>query len=147
MYITLNMKLVVVFCLIFIGHVFCTSAAPECFNYSFLNETKRRYSYRGRGPGYADGSLIPGWYRFQSVGYTRMIDKCISHHRCGGSISGWLEGGHPSLAYGIVERKVCFHGFYKCCYKNRKIRVRECYGFYVYELKASPGNGYVYCTT
>lgn len=78
--------------------------------------------------------------------YTRMIDRCIPHHRCGGSISGWLDGAHPYFADGIVDRKVCFHGFYKCCYKNRKIRVRKCLGFYVYKLKASPGNSYVYCT-
>ena len=126
-------------------HILTSLAAPECINYSVLNERKRLYTYR-RDSGYSDGNLIKGWYRFHSTQYTRMIDRCIPHHRCGGSISGWLNGTHPYFADGIVDRNVCFHGFYKCCYKNRKIRVRKCLGFYVYKLKASPGNSYVYCT-
>ena len=37
-----------------------------------------------------------------------------------------------------MRREVCFHGLLNCCYRTVKIRVRECQGYYVYELNLSP---------
>lgn len=100
-----------------------------------------------KGDGHSDYTLIQRWYRFQGKEYTKMIDSCIKDIKCGGSISGWLEGGHPSLADGIVERMVCFQGYGSCCWKNRKVRVRDCGEYYVYELTATHRCCLVYCTT
>ena len=121
------------------------AVAPECHQYVVLSEPDRHRSY-GRG-GNSDGSLVPGWYRFQSSSYTKMLDTCISHHRCLTDITGWLNGAHPILEDGIVTREACFHGYYNCCYRRVQIRVRECDGFYVYELKPSPAGLLRYCTT
>ncbi|KAL9962332.1 hypothetical protein ACROYT_G031425 [Oculina patagonica] len=123
----------------------CEIVAPECHQYAVLSEPGRHRSY-GRG-GNSDVSLVPGWYRFQSSAYTKMLDTCISHHRCLTDITGWLNGAHPSLRDGIVNREACFNGYYNCCYRRVQIRVRECDGFYVYELKPAPGGGIRYCTT
>ncbi|XP_068713128.1 pancreatic secretory granule membrane major glycoprotein GP2-like [Montipora foliosa] len=125
---------------------FCETAAPECANYTVLNGTKRHYM-NGRGPGYSDHNLTQSWYRFQGNGYTRMIDRCTPYYRCGGRIPGWLKGGHPSLSDGIVQRTACFHRWNNCCSYPRAIRVRDCSGYYVYELKATHDRQYIYCTT
>ena len=37
-----------------------------------------------------------------------------------------------------MRREVCFHGLLNYCYRTVKIRVRECQGYYVYELNPSP---------
>lgn len=36
---------------------------------------------------------------------------------------------------GIVERRVCFYYFSDCCFFKRIIKVFNCFGYYVYELK------------
>ena len=84
---------------------------------------------------------------FQSSSYSRMVDNCIQVHRCTTDITGWLKGGHPTFKDGIVDRKACFHGWENCCYRiiRVQIRVRECQGFYVYELNPSPEGRYRYC--
>ena len=74
-----------------------------------------------------------------------MVDNCIQVHRCTTDITGWLKGGHPTFKDGIVDRKACFHGWENCCYRIVQIRVRECQGFYVYELNPSPEGRYRYC--
>ena len=121
----------------------CYLDAPECRDYDVLSEPDRHQSY-GRN-NLSDSSLTPGWYRFQSSSYTRMIDSCIPHHRCSTGITGWLKGGQPAFEDGIVAREACFNGYYKCCYRKVQIRVRECQGFFVYELKPSPAGVFRYC--
>ena len=130
----------------YLSKLFYPIVPSECASYTVLNETKRRETF-GIGPGYSDHTLIQGWYRFKANGYTRMIDNCIPLYRCGGDFPGWLKGGHPSLADGIVERTACFHGMKMCCSRPTTIRVRECSGYYVYELRTSPSAKHVYCTT
>ena len=114
-----------------------------CTNYTVLSEPDRHTSY-GRG-GNSDASLVPGWYRFQSGSYTKMLDYCVSHHRCHTDITGWLNGTHPSLEDGVVNRQACFHGFYDCCYRRVQVQVRSCEGFYVYYLNPSPAGSFRYC--
>ena len=54
---------------------------------------------------------------------------------CYESIAGWLNGSHPSVADGAVQRKVCFGGFGGYCPFSTYISVRDGGGFYVYKLK------------
>ena len=121
------------------------AVAPECHHYVVMGEPGRHQSY-GRGSN-SDGSLVPGWYRFKTSSYNKMLNKCIPHHRCLTDMPGWLNGEHPSLKDGIVTREVCFNGFYNCCYRRVQISVRECDGFSVYKLKPSPAGKFRYCTT
>ncbi|CAH3166306.1 unnamed protein product [Porites lobata] len=77
-------------------------------DYNVLSHPNRHQSF-GRGTN-SDGNLVPGWYRFQSSSYSRMVDNCIQVHRCTTDVTGWLTGGHPTFKDGIVDRKACFHG-------------------------------------
>ncbi|XP_027038417.1 uromodulin-like [Pocillopora damicornis] len=121
----------------------CEIDPVGCTNYTVRSEPDRHTS-NGRGES-SDDSLVPGWYRFQSGSYTKMLDHCVSDHRCHTDITGWLNGTHPSLEDGVVNRQACFHGYYNCCYGRVQIQVRSCEGFYVYYLNPSPAGKFRYC--
>ena len=112
-------------------------------NYSVLSEPGRHTSF-GRG-GNSDRSLVSGWYRFQSSSYTKMLDQCVSPRKCLTVITGFLNGLHPLIEDGIVDREACFHGYSNCCYRKVKIHVRRCDGFYVYYLNPSPAGSFRHC--
>ncbi|KXJ18042.1 oncoprotein-induced transcript 3 protein isoform X2 [Exaiptasia diaphana] len=79
--------------------------------------------------------LIKGWYRFEGEAGTSIATKCPDDMHCGTRATGWMKGNHPSQAEGIVTRKVCYNwASGNCCYATNDIRVRNCGGFYVYEL-------------
>ena len=92
-----------------------------------------------------DNSLPLGWYRFRGAAGTEMPTSCVGQNRCGTHAPGWLNGLHPSAADGIVRATVCFHWSNQCCLWSINIRVRNCSGFYVYELGPTPGCHYRYC--
>ena len=112
-------------------------------NYSVLSEPGRHTSF-GRGKN-SDRSLVSGWYRFQSSSYTKMLDQCVSPRKCLTVVTGFLNGLHPLIEDGIVDREACFHGYSNCCYRKVKIHVRRCDGFYVYYLHPSPAGLFRYC--
>ncbi len=56
-----------------------------------------------------------------------------------------LNGAHPTVAEGAVTRKVCFHKGVDCCWWSDNIQVKNCSGFYVYELQKPPQYGLRYC--
>jgi len=97
--------------------------------------------------------LVPGWYRFQGDAGNQMADKCVPTNYCGTQHPGWLNGRHPTVAEGVVTRKVCYHYWYyywygwsnNCCYYSNKIRVRNCGAFFVYELQKTPYCALRYC--
>ena len=124
-------------------NIFFITVPVGCTNYSVLSEPDRHTSYE-RGEK-SDASLVTDWYRFQSDSYIKMQDYCVSHHRCRTDITGWLNGLHPSLEEGVVNRQACFHGYYNCCYRRVQIQVRSCEGFYVYYLNPSPAGSFRYC--
>ena len=67
-----------------------------------------------------------------------MVDNCIPVRKCSSDLTGCLNGEHPTFVDSIVGREVCFHGLLNCCYWTIQILVRECQGYYVYELNLSP---------
>ena len=84
-------------------------------------------------------SKLSGWYRFNGGAGTQMAEVCPKMYSCSTNSSGWLNGTHPSVAEGIVKRKVCFlqrasQFFNDCCNHSRTISVRNCGAFYVYGL-------------
>ena len=114
-----------------------SSFVSECQNYGSLNSGSRRTSYYWSNS-YCDSSLGPGWFRFQGSAGTRMATSCPSYGRCGTYSSGWLRGGHPSVADGQVTRTVYFNNGY--CYSySTSIKVRNCGSYYVYYLSGTPG--------
>lgn len=74
-----------------------------------------------------------------------MADSCVSMRHCGAGMPGWLQGSHPSVADGVVRRKVCFQWSDYCCRQSTMIDVRNCGGFFVYKLKPPPVCNGRYC--
>lgn len=110
---------------------------PECFQYKSLNGFDRRKDYDkySRSGKKCDKDLTEDWYRFYGGAGTVMASSCVPTHRCNTDLTGWMEGSPPTVDEGVVRRKVCFHGYGSCCYKNVEINVRNCGPFYVYRLK------------
>ena len=94
------------------------------------------------------------WYRFSGAAGNQIAESCVDMFRCGTSSPGWLNGSHPTVNEGAVQRRVCFTYDSDCCFSSIYIRVRNCGGFYVYQLKPTKpyrdsrycGNGYVSST-
>ena len=74
-----------------------------------------------------------------------MPTNCVGKNRCSSHAPGWLSTSHPSVADGIVSGRVCFHWDSSCCNWYKDIRVRNCGGFYVYELGPTPTCELRYC--
>ena len=76
-----------------------------------------------------------------------MPTQCVPHFRCGAAYSGWLEGGHPTLAKGEVFSQVCFTKAADCCKKSIKIKVKDCGSYFIYQLQKPPTCDLRYCGT
>jgi len=63
-----------------------------------------------------------------------MADKCVPVDHCGTIYPVWLSGVHPTVAEGVVIRRVCYSRRTKCCYWNQNIRVKNCGAYFVYAL-------------
>ncbi|XP_078357600.1 uncharacterized protein LOC144642507 isoform X1 [Oculina patagonica] len=118
--------------------------SSECSRYKVLGENDRAQGYMGPVVK-CDRSLSKGWYRFQGLAGKQMPNTCVPKQRCGTHAPGWLSGGHPTVAQGAVQRRVCFHWRTRCCYWSTNIRVRNCGAFYVYELSSPPACQLRYC--
>ncbi|KAI4899389.1 hypothetical protein NFI96_002372 [Prochilodus magdalenae] len=127
-------------------------STDPCNNYNVLSETYRfttspNYHYWAYTRCDAN-SVWGGWYRFLYQGNNaRMPDKCVSPNSCEATIPLWLKGGHPGLGDGVVTRQVCGSSYQACCqYKSYPIQVKACPGnYYVYEF-IRPAVCGVYCT-
>ena len=72
-------------------------------------------------------SLIFGkWYCFVGDAGTKMPTQCVPDSRCGAVYSGWLKGGHPTLADGEVSSQVCFTRGGDCFKKSKNTYVKDC---------------------
>ena len=112
----------------------------ECSNYKVLSSATRAQGYTARNNVRCDRRDLstPGWYRFMGAAGDQIPDKCVPVRRCGTHAPGWLNGAHPSVQDGVVTRQVCYHWSNNCCRWNNNIKVRNCGGFYVYELPRTP---------
>ena len=117
----------------------------ECQNYGSLNSYTRKITYSSDS--YCDSGIGPGWFRFEGSAGTRMPTSCPPDYRCGTAATGWLNGGHPTVADGQVSRTVCFHYSQNCCYWSTNIKVRNCGSYYVYYLNGTPVCNLRYCGT
>ena len=115
-----------------------------CKHYKVLNGIDRAQGYTLPPQQKCDSDLELGWYRFHGLAGHQMADKCVSMIRCSTVAPGWLFGGHPTVADGVVVRKVCYHWF-SCCGHSDDIHVRNCGAFFVYELKKPPSCNLRYC--
>jgi len=107
-----------------------------CHNYTVLSEADRAQEHivinaSSYKTDYID--LVPGWYRFQGAAGVRMADNCVPMDHCGTKYPGWLNGTHPTVAEGVVIRRVCFSED-QCCFRYQNIRVKNCGAYFVYAL-------------
>ena len=86
----------------------------ECQNYGSLNSGDRKITYSSYQD-YCDSRLGPRWFRFEGSAGIRMATSCPPTRRCRTDATGWLNGGHPTVADGQVSRTVCFHWSGSCC--------------------------------
>ncbi|KAK2546841.1 Bone morphogenetic protein 1 [Acropora cervicornis] len=130
--------------------VYASASPPslsECFNHSYLEDSVTGQGFYNGYYGYyqCDDNLPFGWYRFRGAAGSQMPTKCVGKNRCSSHAPGWLSASHPSVEDGIVTAKVCFHWTSGCCTWSTNIRVRNCSGFYVYELRRPPTCWLRYC--
>ena len=104
-----------------------------CTNYEVLSEADRAQGNTMYLR--VEEKLKTGWYRFQGAAGNRMPDKCVLRWRCGSEHPGWLNGTHPTVAEGVVERRVCFSEQKSCCLQDEIVKVKNCSSYYVYELQ------------
>ncbi|XP_073252207.1 uncharacterized protein [Porites lutea] len=116
----------------------CQHPVSECQNYGSLNSGDRKITYPNY-QGYCDSAIGPGWFRFEGSAGTRMPTSCPPTYRCNTYATGWLNGGHPTVADGQVSRTACFQWSGNCCLWSTNIKVRNCGSYYVYYLSGTAG--------
>ena len=121
--------------------------SSECETYTSLTNGNRKVTYPRPSWAKCDKNLGPGWFRFQGDAGTRMPTSCPPTDRCDTSMTGWLNGAHPTEADGKVTRKVCFHYYSNCCTRSTNIKVQNCGPFYIYRFSGTPTCNLRYCGT
>jgi len=116
-----------------------------CKNYSVLSEADRAQGNTSSPHQKCHRDLVTGWYRFEGAAGDRMPDKCVLMEHCGTKHSGWLNSEHPTVTEGVVTRKVCYSGIHNCCWRSNMVKVKNCSGYYVYELQRMPYCSFRYC--
>lgn len=126
--------------------IFFISSFSECRNYQSLSSSYRKVTYTYHSY-QCDSTLGTGWFRFQGGAGSRITTSCPPTYRCNTAATGWLNGGHPTVADGRVTRQVCFHWGSSCCSWSTNIEVRNCGSFYVYYFNGTPACNLRYCGT
>ncbi len=126
---------------------------PQCFlPYTSLNLANRNVTAvnqivicdQNGGDGQFTGL---NWYRFEGAAGTMMPEVAPQEYACGTHAPGWLNGAHPDLADGPVQKQVCFHWSGNNCLWNTMITVVACPDFYLYQLPNTPVCSLRYCGT
>lgn len=117
------------------AHIFLVS---ECVNYTVLTAHDRSSNYHNYHVMKCDVNIPKGWYRFTGQSGTSIATSCVEKYHCGTQYPGWLHGNHPSVVEGRVTQTVCFRNDDSCCKWSVDVNVRNCSGFYVYEINKVP---------
>lgn len=118
-----------------------------CHNYTIFSESHRSVSINDGGRR-CDDSMKLTWYRFFGDAGTKMQQTCPTvYGSCSTDIPGWLNGAHPSVNDGEVERTTCWSHANGCCSWSKTIKVRNCGDFFVYHLGPAPVCYAAYCGT
>ena len=77
-----------------------------------MNSDQSNFKCDGKAP----DNISYGWYRMMGKAGGQMIpEECVPTKRCGTKAPGWLNGKHPTVQEGIVDRQVCYHWSDNCC--------------------------------
>ena len=94
-----------------------------------------------------DKQLSEGWYRFSGAAGTKMPTTRVPAYRCGADWSGWLDGSHPTVEDGEVQRTVCFSDRSTGCQYIKEISVKNCGSHFIYKLQKPATCNSRYCGT
>ena len=109
--------------------------ADPCYHYENLGDASRKISYATPLNSALCDSVLPlGWYRFVGAAGTKMPTTRVPPYRCGTDWSGWLNGAHPTVEDGEVQRMVCFSGRSLYCNYRIRISAKNCSSYYIYKL-------------
>ncbi|XP_051958180.1 uromodulin-like [Xyrauchen texanus] len=132
---------------------FFSPTVDPCDSYTSLDEpwrsTSNTYSYNYNYHNSVCDYNVNwnGWYRLFYQGQSaQMPESCVNYGSCGTYHPLWLNGHHPQLEDGVVTRQVCASSWSDCCdYRSYPIQVKACPGnYYVYEF-VSPTFCSAYC--
>ncbi|XP_040211651.1 uromodulin-like [Rana temporaria] len=127
------------------GYYFCSD---PCVSHRILNNPWRGTN-NTLSPFNNCDNYMSGWYRFTGSGGVRLPENCVPENRCGTQAPVWMNGTHPMIRDGIVDRTACAHWYGDCCYRTSTIQVKACpQGYHVYKLSSNPGSWCYssYCT-
>ena len=65
---------------------------------------------------------------------TKMPTTRVPLYRCGTRFPGWLDGAHPTVEDGKIQRKVCFSDRNQGCKYHGTILVKNCGSYFIYKL-------------
>ncbi|XP_037363412.1 pancreatic secretory granule membrane major glycoprotein GP2 [Talpa occidentalis] len=117
-----------------------------CESYTVLDEPFRSIENENDSTLKCDTNLF-GWYRFVGEGGSKMPEVCIPPFRCQTAAPMWLNGSHPMVEEGIVNRTACAHWSGNCCLWKSQVQVKACQdNYYVYRLQGAPACNLAYCT-
>ncbi|XP_068103348.1 uromodulin-like [Hyperolius riggenbachi] len=89
---------------------------------------------------------LKGWYRFKGRYDQKMLGHVVPAFSCGTEAPMWMNGSHPTVEDGVVDRTTCASWSGESCFWSRNINVRMCpQGFYVYMLQGTPICSLGYC--
>ncbi|XP_066029944.1 uncharacterized protein [Pocillopora verrucosa] len=110
----------------------------ECSDYNTLNARDRAADYFSYNTLKCDAYLPSGWYKLAGRAGTVMPTHCVPRMHCGTLSPGWLNGKHPTVEEGVVQRMVCFTNDTNCCHWYSLVLVKNCSGFMVYKFGHFP---------
>jgi hypothetical protein len=130
------------------------SAPNSCrgIQYRKINDPRRSTGYVSNDTKkyLCDRSLLEDrvWYRFESEAGDELPTTKPKDGTCGTYAPIWMNGSHPTISDGTVARKACAnvpnaHPF-GCAY-SYVIHVRNCSGYYIYQLKPPQHCILAYC--
>ncbi|XP_073491121.1 uromodulin-like [Aquarana catesbeiana] len=127
------------------------SCIDPCSNHTVLNDpwrsTSNTYNYNNWNYWYHCDYGLSGWYRFKGEYDQQIPEHCIPQDSCGTTIPIWMNGSHPTVSDGIVNRAACSNWYDGCCTYPYNISVKMCPGgFYIYKLQSPPSCNFAYCT-
>ena len=126
-----------------------TSNICDNHNYTIINDTRRSTSNPWndtRDTPICDRTIIKDslWYRFEIASGNQLPTTRPKLNHCGTYAPIWMNGSHPTVSDGVVSRTACASPRLACQYFYR-IKVLNCSGFYVYQLKPPDHCYLAYC--
>lgn len=134
------------------GQTSPTGYTPGCkfdpcleMNYKELDEYRRSVNYTENAY-ICDSTLEAGWYRPTSLAGDQMPTECpINGMTCGTSFPIWLNGTFPIEGETNNVTACSSSHIHGCCSSSYDIVIKNCGGFYVYNLSSTIGCASGYC--